>query len=218
MFSIRHGGERDSNRGSPGDVDRGRRGFLRAGAALFAGLMLGDALGAPGAGASSSTWIPPAALGGLCGLAPGAPRTLSFISLHTGETLEAVYWRDGAYQPDALVAIDRVLRDHRTGDVGTIDRKLLDLLQALLAGLGSGQPFHVISGYRSAATNAALRRAGRGVAAGSLHMEGRAIDVRLPGTPLCALRDAARAMEQGGVGFYPSSDFVHLDTGEVREW
>lgn len=206
------------SRGGPGDFDRGRRGFLRVGAALFAGLVLGDALGSPAAGASPSIWMSSAALEGLRGFAPRVHRCLSFLNTHTGETLQAVYWCEGCYQPDALVAIDRVLRDHRTGDVGTIDRKLLDLLYALHAGFGSDQPFHVISGYRSAATNAELRRAGRCVAARSLHMEGRAIDLRLPGTPLCALRDAARAMEKGGVGFYPSSDFVHIDTGSVREW
>jgi uncharacterized protein YcbK (DUF882 family) len=216
--AIWRDGGRDSSRGGPGDFGRGRRGFLRMGAALVAGLVLGDALGSSVAGASPSTRIARAALEGLRGLAPCAPRSLSFLNTHTGETLQAVYWCEGCYQPDALVAIDRVLRDHRTGDVATIDRQLLDLLHALHAGLGSDQPFHVISGYRSATTNAELRRAGRGVAARSLHMEGRAIDLRLPGTALCALRDAARAMEKGGVGFYPSPDFVHIDTGRVREW
>lgn len=151
-----------------------------------------------------------------------APRVLQFSHLHTGERLGVEYWSRGSYLPDALAAVNRLLRDFRTGAVGSIDAGLLDLLHALagLTGLrGSSRPFEVISGFRSAQTNQALRRAGGGgVASRSLHLEGRAIDIRIPGVPLAGLRDAALALARGGVGHYPASNFVHVDTGRVRRW
>lgn len=147
------------------------------------------------------------------------PRSLVFSHLHTGERLSVEYWRSGAYLPDALAAVNRLLRDFRSGEVGTIEPRLLDLLFALGSSTGSRRPFEIISGYRSPQTNEALRlRGGGGVAKRSLHMDGCAIDIRLPGVPLSTLRDAALALGRGGVGHYPASNFVHLDTGRVRRW
>ena len=145
-------------------------------------------------------------------------RELRFNHLHTGEALTVEYFQSGHYQPDALVAVNHLLRDFRTGDVHTIDPSLLDVLFDLRARVATRGSFEVISGYRSPKTNAALRRRSEGVAAHSLHMSGRAIDVRLADVPLKALRDTGRALRGGGVGYYPASDFVHLDTGRVRTW
>lgn len=149
---------------------------------------------------------------------PEAPRVLSFNHLHTGERLRVAYFDAGAYLPDALAAIDRLLRDFRNGEVGAMDPRLLDLLHGLALRSGTRRPFEIISGYRSSATNEALRLRSHGVAAGSLHMKGQAIDIRLADVPLAALRDLALAMRGGGVGYYPGSDFVHMDTGRVRAW
>jgi uncharacterized protein YcbK (DUF882 family) len=145
-------------------------------------------------------------------------RALSFLNTHTGESVNAVYWADGQYQPEGLAAIERVLRDHRTGDVKRIDRRLLELLHALRRDLRTAAPFHVISCYRSPRTNALLRSRGRAVAQKSLHMEGKAADVRLPGIALADLHRAAVARKAGGVGYYPGPSFVHVDVGRVRYW
>ena len=151
--------------------------------------------------------------------ASGAPsRLLKFDHLHTGERLTVEYFTRGAYLPDALDSIDRLLRDFRTNEIHPIDRNLLDLLHLLNTATGSSRPFQVISGYRSPATNQLLRARSEGVAARSLHMDGRAIDIRVGDVPLVQLRDAARALRGGGVGYYPASDFVHVDTGRVRIW
>jgi uncharacterized protein YcbK (DUF882 family) len=146
------------------------------------------------------------------------PRRLRLDNLHTGEKLAVDYFDGGRYQPDALAEVDRFLRDFRSGEVGVIDPALLDLLHRLASTTGSRQPYAVISGYRSAATNEALRRHSSGVASGSLHMRGQAIDIRLADVPLATLREAARSLRLGGVGYYPASDFVHVDTGRVRIW
>jgi len=145
-------------------------------------------------------------------------RALSFIHLHTGERLSLPYFHGGEYRPDALAAVNHLLRDFRTGDVGTMDPVLLDVLHALAGVTGSRQPFQIICGYRSAATNEALRRRSAGVAGASLHMQGRAIDVRLADVPLERLRDAALGLRAGGVGYYVAPQFVHVDTGRVRAW
>jgi len=145
-------------------------------------------------------------------------RRLSFHNLHTGESLDAVYWADGDYVPDALRRIDAVLRDFRTGDVHPIDRRLLDLLVRLRQRLGTSEPMHVISGYRSPRTNAMLHASSEGVAGHSLHMDGMAIDIRVPGRALRDVRAAALDLAGGGVGYYPASDFVHVDVGRVRHW
>lgn len=145
-------------------------------------------------------------------------RELRFEHLHTGERLAVAYFDGGGYVAQGLAAVNRLLRDFRTGDVAPIDPALLDVLHALAGATGSTQPFQVISAYRSPATNESLRRRSDGVAAGSLHLSGRAIDVRLGGVALADLRAAALALRRGGVGFYPRSGFVHVDTGRVRAW
>jgi uncharacterized protein YcbK (DUF882 family) len=145
-------------------------------------------------------------------------RRLAFSNTHTGERIDVVYQEGGRYLDDALAEIDHLLRDHRTGDVKPIDRALLDNLASLRGRLDTTEAFHVISGYRSPATNAKLAAASGGVARNSMHLQGRAIDIRVPGRSLELVRRAALAMNAGGVGYYPSSDFVHLDTGRVRRW
>ncbi|MBE1236621.1 DUF882 domain-containing protein [Phaeovibrio sulfidiphilus] len=145
-------------------------------------------------------------------------RSLSFLNLHTGERLSRVYWEKGAYVSGALNDINRVLRDHRTGDIHTIDPSLLDLLHTLRTDLETHEPFQVISGYRSPHTNAMLNARSKGVAKRSLHMDGMAIDISLRNRSLAAVRNAARSLQRGGVGFYPQSGFVHIDTGRVRSW
>lgn len=144
---------------------------------------------------------------------------LAFVHTHTGESLDVVYREGPHYLGDALAEIDRVLRDHRSGDVHSIDRALLDQLARLQRLLDAGQrPFHVISAYRSPKTNAMLAARSHGVATKSLHLQGRAIDVRMSGIELRALHRAALSMRAGGVGYYARSNFVHLDTGHVRRW
>jgi len=153
-------------------------------------------------------------------LAPraGEPAQLAFYNTHTSERLELVYRDESGYLPDALAEVAHLLRDHRNNEVKPIDPALLDQLHRIGAVLGSDQTFHVISGYRSPETNAKLAAASNGVARHSMHLEGRAIDIRLPGQPLTQLHRAALALHAGGVGAYPSSDFVHIDTGRVRTW
>jgi uncharacterized protein YcbK (DUF882 family) len=146
------------------------------------------------------------------------PRSLAFYHTHTDERLQLVYFEGGRYVPEALTRIDHFLRDFRTGEVRSMDPRLLDMLHVVCQACGAGT-FEIISGYRSAHTNTMLRnRGGRGVAKRSLHMEGRAIDVRLSGRDTARLRNAAVAIAQGGVGYYPDSNFVHLDTGRPRIW
>ncbi len=178
------------------DRDTSRRRFLGLGAVGLAG------------------WLMPAK-GWAAG--PGA-RALAFRNLHTGEFLRATYWAAGQYVREGLSQIDRLLRDHRTNLVHPIDRRLLDLLDELHGRLDTTGPFEVISGYRSPATNARLVATSSGVASGSLHVAGMAIDIRVPGRPLQAVRDAAKALGGGGVGYYPDSNFVHVDVGRVRYW
>lgn len=175
-----------------------RRGFLKYGAAaMLAASMPGKALAA---------------------MAAEAERKLSFYHLHTGEKLSAVYWADGAYQQGSLAEINHLLRDFRSGDVSPIATGLLDLLHSLSAKLGTSAEFHVVSGYRSPHTNALLAKNTSGVARHSLHMDGLAVDIRLPGRDLAKVHRAALALKGGGVGYYPVSDFVHVDVGRVRQW
>ena len=148
-----------------------------------------------------------------------AERALDFVHTHTGEKLGLVFAVGREYVQDSLSALNRFLRDHYTGDVGRMDPQLFDLLHQVRGLVGSRAPFEVISGYRCPATNDRLRSTGGGgVARRSLHMDGRAIDVRLPGVKLAELRDAALSLKGGGVGFYARDGFVHLDTGRVRAW
>jgi uncharacterized protein YcbK (DUF882 family) len=145
-------------------------------------------------------------------------RELSFFHTHTGERLSTAYCTGGEYVAPALKDVNLLLRDFRVNQVKAIDPALLDLLFELNGVLGTDQPFHVISGYRTPETNAMLRRTHHGVAGNSLHMRGMAIDLRLPDRSLRALHDAAVSLRGGGVGYYPRADFVHVDTGDVRYW
>ena len=149
------------------------------------------------------------------------PRRVKFHNLHTDEKLDAVFWENGQYVPDALRAVNHVLRDFRTNTIHQMDPGLLNLLATITAKTETSSPFYVISGYRSPQTNALLRDeggAGTGVAKKSLHMEGEAIDIRLGDVALNHLHNAALSVRGGGVGYYPSSDFVHVDVGPVRQW
>ena len=147
-----------------------------------------------------------------------AHKTLALEHTHTGEKLKLTYFEKDHYVKGALREINYLLRDFRTGDICSIDVELLDQLHDLQSVLGTKRPFHIISGYRSAATNNKLYEETSGVAQHSLHIEGRAIDIRLEGISSNRIRHAALAMQRGGVGYYPESDFVHLDTGKVRFW
>jgi uncharacterized protein YcbK (DUF882 family) len=152
------------------------------------------------------------------GVADLAERSLSFYNLHTSESLKTVYWQRGEYLPSSLADINRVLRDHRTGEQHDMDPQLLDLLFDLRLRLDTRESLQIISGYRSPSTNAMLHAKSDGVATRSLHMDGKAIDIRIPGRALALLRKTALAMKAGGVGYYPGSDFVHVDIGRVRSW
>jgi uncharacterized protein YcbK (DUF882 family) len=145
-------------------------------------------------------------------------RVLRLYNTHTGESIKSVFWAEGDFIPDALVDINKLLRDHRSNTVATMDPKLLLLLDSVSAKFGGSEVLHVISGYRSPETNAKLAKASGGVAKHSMHLDGKAIDIRLPGRDLAKLHKAALAMQGGGVGYYPSSQFVHMDTGRLRNW
>mgnify|MGYP001053842396 FL=1 len=145
-------------------------------------------------------------------------RTLSFYNTHTHERLTVTYKKEDGYIPEALAKISHILRDHRTGDIHPIDPKLMDFLYDLLTAVGNHGEVHIISGYRSPKTNKKLRGRSKGVAAGSLHMKGKALGFPLSGADTAVLRDTARAMKRGGVGYYRKLDFVQIDTGRVRYW
>jgi uncharacterized protein YcbK (DUF882 family) len=146
------------------------------------------------------------------------PKRIALLNLHTDERLDIEYFRDGAYVPEALLAIEVLLRDFRTGERHAIDPSLMDYLHQVAQSLGTDPAFRVISGYRSPQTNAHLHEQSTGVAKHSLHIEGRAIDVRMPGVDCAALAAHALDLKRGGVGYYRASDFVHLDTGAFRTW
>jgi uncharacterized protein YcbK (DUF882 family) len=149
---------------------------------------------------------------------PAAPRALSFYNVHTGETLKTVYFDRGEYVPGALLEVNYFFRDFRANLIKPIDPSLLDLLHRINGALGTSQPFNLISGYRSPATNAWLASQSEGVARHSMHMYGMASDINVQGRSLALLHLVALAMRGGGVGYYPRSDFVHVDTGRVRRW
>ncbi|MBV9330407.1 MAG: DUF882 domain-containing protein [Alphaproteobacteria bacterium] len=179
-----------------------RRTFMRSGGAVLLGAVASPMIARP---ASALVALPEV-------------KSLSFDNLHTGEKLKVDYWNHGSYLPDALVEVNHFLRDYRNNEVHAIEPKLLDLLSVLHARLDSKAPFQVISGYRSPATNAMLHAESHGVAAKSLHMQGMAIDIRLADRALDVLHTTARDLKLGGVGYYPASDFVHVDVGRVRYW
>jgi uncharacterized protein YcbK (DUF882 family) len=149
---------------------------------------------------------------------PNAERELRFYHTHTGETLRVCYWQDGRYLDSELSSINHFFRDFRNGDVIKIDTRLVDLLYAISQKTGGNPAFHLISGYRSPATNEKLRQNSGGVARKSLHMQGHAADIRIPGVKTAELRKIAIDIGGGGVGYYPESNFVHVDIGRVRQW
>jgi len=155
---------------------------------------------------------------------PDGPRRLKFRHLHTLEELDVTYWAEGRYVWDGLMSVKKLLRDFRSGEEHPIDVRLLDILFTLQQQFGSTEPYRIISAFRSPVTNAALQdRSAQAngkseVATKSMHMEGKAMDVRLNDVALTAYRDAALALKGGGVGWYPDSGFVHVDIGRVRTW
>ncbi|MGE5172162.1 MAG: DUF882 domain-containing protein [Rudaea sp.] len=176
-------------------VSLGRRGFLGAGGIAAAMLIL------PRRAHASAR-----------------PRSLAFRHTHSQERLAVMYAIGDRYVPDALDRVAQFLRDFRNGEMHAIDPALLDQLHALTSVAAGAATIDVISGYRSPATNRMLHERSHGVATQSLHLEGRAIDIRVAGVRLADLRDAALSLRAGGVGYYPASDFVHVDTGRVRRW
>lgn len=151
-------------------------------------------------------------------MAAAESRTIALFNTHTGESLEVTYFAAGGYQDEALRRLNTFLRDHRTGDVGVMDPALFDYLTDVAQAAGADPSFEVISGYRSPASNEMLRAQGSGVARNSLHLQGKAIDVRLKGVGSDRLSEVALDLARGGVGYYARSDFVHLDIGRVRSW
>jgi uncharacterized protein YcbK (DUF882 family) len=178
-----------------------RRGFLKIGAqaAAISGLFPMSAVG------SINRFLAP-------------KRRLSFYNTHTHEKLKICYYIQGRYQSEALKKINYILRDHYSGKIRPIHKDLIDFLHTISRIMGEGVQFHIISGYRSPETNAMLRRKSNGVAKNSLHMQGKAVDIRVPDCDTKRLRHLCMKMQVGGVGYYPESDFVHVDTGEVRCW
>jgi len=186
-----------------------RREVLRAGTGLAVAALAGVGVGTARSGAAAPASDAARA---------DAPKRIALENLHTHERLDIEYFRDGSYLPEALSAIDVLLRDFRTGERHAIDPNLMDYLVQVARSLGVDPAFSVISGYRSPATNARLREQSTGVAQRSLHMEGRAIDVRMIHADCATLASHAQDLRRGGVGYYRASDFVHLDTGAFRTW
>lgn len=149
---------------------------------------------------------------------PGEAWRVSFRQAHTGESFSGVYRVGNRYLPEAFERLNYVLRDFRTGEVFPMDPRVLDILSMVQTKARTGRPFELLSGYRSPKTNANLRRVGTGVAKNSFHMYGQALDIRAPGMSTSSLRRTAMSLKAGGVGFYPKSGFVHIDTGKVRSW
>ncbi|MDD5275995.1 MAG: YcbK family protein [Methylovulum sp.] len=147
-----------------------------------------------------------------------AHKIIALENINTGDKLKLAYFEQGRYVKEALQEINYLFRDFHSGDVHPIDPSLLDQLYDLKQNLDVTRPVHIISGYRSPVTNAQLRKQSHKVAKHSLHMEGRAIDIRIEGVKTKHIRNAAIAMQRGGVGYYPRANFVHLDTGEIRTW
>jgi uncharacterized protein YcbK (DUF882 family) len=168
-----------------------------------------------GAGAAAATIAAPAILKAQA--LPGVKRAM-LHNLHTGDSFNEVYWADGAYVPGALAEAMRVMRDWRNGEEHPMDPRLFDALHAINGRLGVSQPFQLISGYRSPHTNAMLHARSNGVAEHSQHMLGKASDIRVQGVDLRHLRAAALDVGAGGVGYYPVSNFVHVDVARVRQW
>lgn len=178
-----------------------RRSFLKS------SVVIASALSVPGLARAAQT----------AQAAPGE-RTLRLYNTHTGESVKRVFWAEGQFLPEALTDINKLLRDHRNNQIAPIDPALLVLLDRVSAQFGDQQVLHVISGYRSPESNKKLAAASGGVARHSMHLEGKAIDIRMPGRDLAKVHKAALGAKGGGVGYYPDSQFVHLDTGRLRHW
>ncbi|MBN2428850.1 MAG: DUF882 domain-containing protein [Deltaproteobacteria bacterium] len=187
----------------PEYVETSRRGFLKIGLLAAGGLAL-----------------PSVSLAAVSGFTPPREKSLTLLNPHTGENLSnIVYWEKGSYLTESLDTINFLCRDYRTGEVKPIDPQLLDLLFEINRRLPASKPQNIIiSGYRSPETNANLRRNSRGVAKRSYHLKGQALDIRIPGSDLRTLRKLALKLHNGGVGYYPRSQFIHIDTGPIRTW
>lgn len=143
---------------------------------------------------------------------------VNFHNAHTDESFNGVYRVGDKYLPEAFERLNYVLRDFRTKEVFPMDPRVIDILSMVQARTKTSRPFEILSGYRSPKTNANLRSASTGVAKNSFHMYGQALDIRAPGIRTSALRGTAKSLKAGGVGYYPNSGFVHVDTGKVRYW
>ena len=188
-----------------------RRRALQTGLTAAAGI--GAATALPGAG-----WARSYGMDGSNPALGSGPRFAHVHNLHTGESLRAVYYENGRYVPDAMSELMKVLRDWRSGEEHLMDPRLFDVMHAVRGKLDTSAPFQIISGYRSARTNALMHERSHGVAQNSQHVQGKASDVRLEGVALHHLRAAAADLGAGGVGYYPVSNFVHMDVGPVRHW
>ena len=176
-----------------------RRIFLRSAAALTSAAI------APEAFATRS-------------LSSSSDKELHLYNIHTGEFVKTTFKQAGQYDQDSLAELDNLLRHHRSGESTLISRTLFNDIYALQQMFKPNQAIEIISGYRSPKTNEQLRASGHGVAKRSLHMQGKAVDIRIPGINLRQVRQAALALKSGGVGYYPKSGFIHLDVGRVRQW
>lgn len=145
-------------------------------------------------------------------------RALTLHNVHTGESGKIVYWSEGKYISSSLDELNWLLRDFRTSEVRAIDPRLLNILYVLTKTVGSSEPTLVLSGFRSKKTNDMLRKTTEGVAKRSFHMIGKAIDIRMPKQDMSQVQRAALMLNGGGVGYYPESNFVHIDSGPVRTW
>lgn len=190
----------DVNASTAAEYDADRRGFIKR------GLLFTAALG---------FWTPALSTPAF---AAAKGREIRMANMHTGEKFSGEYWYDGKYSPDAFSEIKSLMRDFRTGERFPIDPRLMDVLFVLQHRMDNFKAFKVFSGYRSPGTNAMLRKSSSGVARRSLHMQGQAADIALPGSSLSSLRKAALKLHAGGVGYYPRSSFLHIDTGRVRSW
>ncbi len=203
-----------------------RRRFLKVGslaacavgAGVIAGPVRSAALARSAAFAPQSRYAPPIPPDPAAAAAASTSKRIVLMNLHTGEDLDVEFYRDQAYVASAMAQIEHVLRDFRNGDLHPIDPGLMDYLHHVAGAVGVAPEFHVISGYRSPATNEMLHERSHGVALHSLHMQGRAIDVRINGVNCAELAATALKQKLGGVGYYRVSNFVHMDTGAWRHW
>jgi len=171
-----------------------------------------------GVGVGAASLLSFAPLGAFAAIGRMPERAVSFRNRHTQESLNTVYWSGDRYDAEALRRISHLMRDFRTGEVWPIDVRLIDILFVIQRRLDSFQPIEIVSGYRSPETNAMLAETGAGVARNSFHMSGMAVDIRMPGYGTAGIASIAQNLAVGGVGYYPRSDFVHLDVGSVRYW